>query len=180
MDLTEKQLSCKNIYSGRVVKLDVCDVELPQGKSGIREVVRHSGGAAVLYVKDNKILLVKQYRFPYGKELYEIPAGKLNKGEDPMAAAARELTEETGCIAKSLKRLCEVYPSPGYTDEIIYVYLAEEITQSEQHLDEDEFINTCYMDINEVLCLIEQGKICDAKTLAAVYKYLYSNKIYLK
>ncbi len=154
MELTEKQLACRNIYSGRVVRLEVCDVQLPEGRKGTREVVRHNGGAAVLYVKDNKILLVKQFRFPYGKELYEIPAGKLNKGEDPLSAAARELTEETGCVAKSLTRLCEVYPSPGYTDEIIYVFLADDVTQSKPHPDEVEFLKACYLVFNEFLCLI--------------------------
>lgn len=176
MELFEKELSRKNIYSGRVVKLDLCEIELPEGKKATREVIRHSGGAAVLYVKDNKVLLVRQFRFPYGKAIYEIPAGKLNKGEDPAAAAARELTEETGCVAENLKRLCEIYPTPGYTDEIIYIFLAEDVTLSKPHPDEDEYINSCYMDINEVLCLIEKGEICDAKTISAVYKYLYDNK----
>ena len=115
-------------------------------------------------------MLVKQFRYPYGKETYEIPAGKLNKGEDPLKAAERELEEETGFKAKLVHAL-NVYPSPGYTDEIINIYFAEEIELGRQNPDDDEFVATEFIDFDSVLKMIERGEICDAKTVAAVYKY---------
>ncbi len=170
MKFFEKKLKSETLYSGKVVTLEVDEVLLPNGKKGIRECVRHSGGAAVLLVKDGKVLLVKQFRYPYGKETYEIPAGKLNKGEDPLKAAERELEEETGFKAKLVHAL-NVYPSPGYTDEIINIYFAEEIELGRQNPDDDEFVATEFIDFDSVLKMIERGEICDAKTVVAVYKY---------
>ncbi len=172
MNLFEKRLDGKTVYDGKIIKLNVDSVELPDGKTALREYINHSGGAAVLYVKDNKVLLVRQFRYAYGKEIYEIPAGKLTKGENPAIAAKRELEEETGFVAENLKELFKLYPTPGYTDEIIYVYLAENCTHTQSRPDEDEFVEYSFMDINEVRKKIESGEICDAKTVAAVYKYL--------
>ena len=171
MNLQEKKLKSKTVYSGRIVTLEIDDVELPDGKISLRECVRHSGGAAVLLIKENKILLVNQYRYLYGQPIYEIPAGKLNKGEDPQIAAARELEEETGYKAV-LSHLLDIYPTPGYTDEIIHIYFAESYEISNQNLDEGEFLNYCFMDVETVLKMIENGEIKDAKTIVALYKYL--------
>lgn len=173
MDLEEKQISENTLYSGKVITVQLCGVELPNGHESVREVVRHSGGAAVLLVSGGKILMERQFRFPYNKVIWEIPAGKLNKGENPEHAARRELEEETGFRAEKLARLVEVYPSPGYTDEIIYVFLADGADYAAQHLDDDEFINAEFVEIEKVVSMIESGEICDAKTIAAVYKYLY-------
>ncbi|MDE5943300.1 MAG: NUDIX hydrolase [Clostridia bacterium] len=170
MKFFEKKIKSQTVYSGKVVTLEVDDVLLPNGKCSVRECVRHSGGAAVLLVKDGKVLLVKQFRYPYDKEIYEIPAGKLNRGEDPLNAAERELEEETGFRAK-LVHLLDVYPSPGYTDEIIHIYFANDICNGTQHPDEDEFISHEFVDFAEVVKMIERGEICDSKTVAAVYKY---------
>ena len=171
MNLNEKKLKSKTVYSGKIVTLEVDEVELPNGKTSYRECVRHSGGAAVLLVKDEKVLLVNQFRYLYGKPIYEIPAGKLNAGEDPMVAAARELEEETG-YKPQLKHLADIYPTPGYTDEIIHIYFAQSYEITKQNLDEGEFLNYCFIDIKTVLKMIENGEICDAKTIIAVYKYL--------
>ena len=171
MTLQEKKLKSKTIYSGKIVTLEVDEVELPDGKTSYRECVRHSGGASVLLIKEGKVLLVKQFRYLYGKPIYEIPAGKLNKGEDPQIAAARELEEETGFKAE-LSHLLDIYPTPGYTDEIIHIYFAEKFEVTKQKLDEDEFLNYCFIDIDTVLKMIERGEIQDAKTIIAVYKYL--------
>ena len=171
MTLQEKKLNSKTIYSGKIVTLEVDEVELPDGKTSYRECVRHSGGASVLLIKEGKVLLVKQFRYLYGKPIYEIPAGKLNKGEDPQIAAARELEEETGFKAE-LSHLLDIYPTPGYTDEIIHIYFAEKFEVTKQKLDEDEFLNYCFIDIDTVLKMIERGEIQDAKTIIAVYKYL--------
>ena len=172
MSLIEKKLDGKIIYSGKILKLSVDSVELPNGKTATREYIHHSGGAAVLYVENNKVLLVRQFRYPYGKEIYEIPAGKLEKGEDPKNTAKRELEEEAGYIAKDLKELFKLYPTPGYTDEIIYIYLAENCQKSRINPDEDEFITCEFVELEKVCKMIEQGEICDAKTVASIYKYL--------
>ena len=171
MNLQEKKLKSKLIFSGKIVKLEVDEVQLPDGKTSFRECVRHSGGAAVLLIKDGKVLLVNQFRYLYGKPIYEIPAGKLNEGEDPLIAATRELEEETAFKAK-LSHLIDIYPTPGYTDEIIHIYFAESFEITKQNLDEGEFLNYCFIDISDVLKMIESGEITDAKTIVALYKYL--------
>lgn len=176
MELTEKQISVETKFEGRVITLQVCGVELPNGHKSTREVVRHPGGAAVLFVKDGKVLLERQFRFPYNKVIWEIPAGKLNRGENPEHAAIRELEEETGFRAEKLERLVEIYPSPGYTDEIIYVFLADGADFIGQNLDEDEFINAEFVELDKVEEMVESGEICDAKTIAAVYKYLANRR----
>lgn len=176
MKLEEQELSQRTIYEGKVVTLRLSEVRLPNGHVSGREVVHHSGGAAVLFVKDGKVLLERQFRFPYNKVIWEIPAGKLNSGENPEAAASRELEEETGYRAERLEHLVDIYPSPGYTDEIIYIYLANGARMEGQHLDEDEFINAQFVELSEAERMIDSGEICDAKTIAALYKYLRSLK----
>lgn len=176
MNLTEKKISGKTIYDGKILRLELDEVELPDGKRSHRECVRHHGGAAVLFVKDEKVLLVRQYRYLYGKEIYEIPAGKLEKGEDPSLAAKRELEEETGYIADKLVPALKLYPTPGYTDEIIHVYFAENCIKSEQKLDEGEFLGCTFIPLSRVIEMIESGEITDAKTVSAIYKYLYEKK----
>ncbi|MDE6505422.1 MAG: NUDIX hydrolase [Clostridia bacterium] len=176
MNLTEKKISGNTAYNGRILKLEVDEVELPNGKRAKRECVRHHGGAAVLCVINNGILLVKQFRYLYGKEIYEIPAGKLEENEDPALAAARELEEETGYTAMRMTPLLKLYPTPGYTDEVINIYMAENCSLSRQKLDDGEFLEVKIIQTEKVLEMIESGEICDAKTVAAVYKYLYAQK----
>lgn len=171
MKFSEKKIKGKTVYDGKILKLEVDEVELPDGSTSVRECVRHNGGAAVLLVNDGKILLVKQFRYLYCKEIYEIPAGKLEKGEEAIKAAARELEEETGYRAK-LVRLFELYPSVGYTDEIIHVFLAEEFEFVGRKLDDGEFLDCEFVETERLLKMIECGEICDAKTVAAVYAYL--------
>ena len=173
MNLKEKKLKSKTVYSGKVITLEIDEVELPDGKSSFRECVRHSGGACVLLVRDGKVLLVNQFRYLYGKPIYEIPAGKLNYGEDPKIAAARELEEETG-YKPELVHLMDIYPTPGYTDEIIHIYYAKSYEITKQKLDDGEFLNYCFIDLQTVLKMIESGEIQDAKTIVAIYKYLLS------
>ena len=174
-ELNEKRISGKTIYDGRILKLEVDEIELPDGTRSVRECVRHSGGAAVLLVKDNQVLLVKQFRYLYGKPIHEIPAGKLNVGEDGALAAARELEEETGYRAV-LKHYLDLYPSPGYTDEIINIYFAENFKFVGQKLDDGEFLNYEFIDLDTVLQMIERGEICDAKTVSAIFKYISTRK----
>ncbi len=176
MDLFEKTLKENLLYQGKILDLYRNEVLLPGGKEGIREVVRHPGGACVLYVKDGKVALVRQFRYPYGEELLEIPAGKLKRGEDPRLAAARELEEETGVLSEDLTLLFTLYPSPGYSDEKIYVFEAEQGREGEQHLDEDEFLSVCYLPVEEAVSMIASGGIRDAKTIAALLFYTAREK----
>lgn len=175
MKLTETKIDGRVIYEGKILTLTLDSVMLPDGSTSKREIIHHCGGAAVLLIEDEKVLLVKQFRYAYGKETYEIPAGKLNDGEDPRTAATRELEEETGRKAE-LVHLMDVYPTPGYTDEIIHIFYAENSTRSAQKLDEGEFLNVEFIPIDTVLQMIENGEINDAKTIIAIYKYLLKNK----
>lgn len=172
MNFEEKKLDSKTVFSGKILSVDVDKVELPDGRESFRECIRHQGGAAVLFIEDGKVLLVKQYRYVYGKEIYEIPAGKLEVGEPPEKAAVRELKEETGIVAEELVRMFCLYPSPGYTDEVIHVFRVGKYRKAEQKLDEGEFLDVEFKEIGEVLEMIEDGRINDAKTVAAVYGYL--------
>lgn len=176
MSFAEKKLYGKTLYDGKILRLEVDEVELPDGSKSTRECVRHHGGAAVLCVIDGNILLVKQFRYLYGKEIYEIPAGKLEKGEDPEVGAGRELEEETGYRAEKLEKFLTVYPTPGYTDEIIHVYFADRCTKTRKKLDEGEFAESFLIPFGKVLEMVESGQICDAKTVAAVYKYALIKK----
>ena len=171
MDLTEKTLSSEKIYDGHILHVRRDTIELPDGNRGYREVVDHHGGVCVLALDDeNRVLLVSQYRYPYEKVLREIPAGKLEYGEDPTQAAIRELKEETGAIAGDFRPLGELYPSPGYCGEVIRMYLARELTFGETHLDKDEFLNLERVPFDRLVDQILAGEIRDAKTIAAVLK----------
>lgn len=176
MSFFEKKIAGKRIYEGKILNLEVDEVKLPDGSVSSRECVRHHGGAAVLYVYDGKVLLVKQFRYLYGKEIYEIPAGKLEKDEASQETAVRELREETGYVADDMVPFLKLYPTPGYTDEVIHIYLAKNCRLDSQKLDEGEFLNVSFVKMNDVLKMIESGEICDAKTVSAIYKYLYENK----
>lgn len=171
MKLTEKKLSSRTVYDGKILKLTVDTVLLPDGRQALRECVRHAGGAAVLLVEGGKVALVKQHRYLYGRDLYEIPAGKLEAGEEPSAGAARECEEETGYSAE-VEKLLEIYPSTGYTDEVIHVFLAKNTKFVGQRTDDGEFLTCEFIPLEKVIKMIESGEICDAKTVAAIYKYL--------
>lgn len=175
MNLKEKKINGKTLFDGKIISLHLDEVELPDGTTSFREYVRHSGGAAILLIDNGKVLLVKQFRYAYNKEIYEIPAGKLNKGEDPKTAATRELEEETGYRAE-LVHMADIYPTPGYTDEIIRIYFAQRFEFVGQKLDDGEFLNCHFIDIETVMKMIENGEITDAKSIIAIYKYLL-NKI---
>ena len=171
MNLTEKKLSSEKIFDGRILHIRRDTVQLPNGAQAFREVVDHPGGVCVLALDDEgRVLLVRQFRYPYEKVLTEIPAGKLEYGEDPEKAALRELREETGAVPGKFRSLGELYPSPGYCGEIIRLYLAQELTFGETALDEDEFLDVERMPFGELTELVLQGEIRDAKTIAAVLK----------
>jgi len=172
MEFEEKTLSEQYLYKGKILKLRKDEITLPDGNNALREVVEHSGGSAILCEKEGKILLVKQFRYPYKEELWEIPAGKLNEGEDPIETAIRELKEEGGVIASSVEKMFEVYPSPGYTDEIIRIYRASGIKEDVQSLDEDEFLRAEWFDKRTLKQMTKNGEIKDGKTLIALLAIL--------
>lgn len=173
METAEKRVSGKTVYDGKILKV-VCDeVSLPDGKTSQREIVRHSGGACILAETDQGIALVSQFRYAYNEEILEIPAGKLKKDEDPASCALRECVEETGLKPLNLRKLGEIYPSPGYTDEIIHVYYADRFERVGQKLDEGEFLNLLFVDREKFFRMVFSGEIRDAKTVASAY-YLKS------
>ena len=176
MDYIEKEVQKNYIYKGKIINLRCDDALLPNGQPCKREIIEHSGGACVLYVEEGKILLVRQYRYAYGESLYEIPAGKLEKGEDPILAAARELEEEAGVKAEKFELLYVCYPTPGYTNEKIYIYRAYGGEKVAAHLDEDEFLEAEYIPVEKIAGMLKNGEIRDAKTIIALQAYFLSNK----
>lgn len=169
----EKFLNRKIIYEGKILRLELDQVQCENGKVSFREIVRHCGGAAILCISpENKILLVKQYRYAYNEELLEIPAGKLEENEDFLTAAKREFEEETGYLAQNLSYLTTIYPTCGYSSEKIYLCLVTKYIPSKQNLDEDECLEPIWMDLKEVCQKIEEGVIKDAKTICAIQTYL--------
>jgi len=172
MEFKEKTLSEEYLYKGRILNLRKDKIILPDGKEALREVVEHSGGSCILCEKEGKILLVRQFRYPYKQELLELPAGKLNPGESPELTAIRELEEEGGIKADGVELMFEVYPSPGYTDEIIRIYRAVGIKETKTHLDEDEFLESVWIDKETLKNMIKNGEIKDGKTLIALLSVL--------
>ncbi len=168
MDFKEETLKENYIFKGKILSLKKDDVKLVNGDTTIREIVEHLGGSAMLCEKDNKILLVRQFRYAYKKELWEIPAGKLNEGEDPKDTAIRELEEECGIKANRVEKMFEIYPSPGYTNEIIRIFKVEGLEEGTQNLDKDEFLDFKWFDKEELREMIKNGEIKDAKTLIAL------------
>ena len=174
-NLTEKRLSGELIYDGCVVHLWRDEIELPDGGRGVREIVRHVGAVAVLPLTDKgEVICVRQYRYPFAEVLLEIPAGKLDSpDEDVIEAARRELREETGAVAESLVYLGEIDTTPALIDEKIHLYLAKGLSFGERELDEDEFLNTELVPLNELFAQVMRGEIKDAKTQIAVMKAYY-------
>ena len=172
MDLTERMESSQTIFEGHIVKLTVDQVRLPDGKEAQREVVFHPGGVAVLALdEDNRVALVRQYRYPIQQLLLELPAGKLDHGqEDPIEGARRELAEETGLEAEEWTYLGHILASPGFCTEDLHMYLARGLTRKGQHLDEDEFLDVVTMPFEELVGQVMDGTITDAKTVAATLK----------
>lgn len=171
-------MESKLTYEGKIVKVTVDKLQMPDGKTALREtVIRGKNAAAVLPVDaDGKIIFVRQYRHAFQEMLLEIPAGVLEEGEDPMKGVARELAEETGNLAGKLEYVCELYPTVGYCTEKIYLYFASELTSCQQCLDPDEFIEIERYTPEEAVEMIRDGRIKDAKTVAAVFAYQMGHK----
>ena len=171
-----KILKSEILYKGKVFDHQVDEIEYESGNKGIREIAIHPGGAVVVPIKDDgKIILVKQFRYPFQKTLIELPAGKLDKGEDPLICATRELEEETGYKAKEINKLGEIYTAPGYCTEILHIYMAKGLTSGNHNREEGEHgMEILELSVDEIEKMIAEGEIKDAKTITGLY-FLKSN-----
>ena len=168
----EKKMDSQTIFQGKIITVYKDKVKCPNEKIATREIDRHHGGVGILATVDDKIILVKQFRYAYNQDTIEIPAGKLEYNEDSNLAGARELEEETGYSAKKLVPITQIYPTPGYCDEIIHLYEAKDVYKVENPLagDEDEFINVLFIPIDEAYQMVIDQKIKDSKTIIAIMK----------
>lgn len=171
MDMREKLVKSEEIFNGKVIRLKKEVVLLPNGEEAGREIVNHPGGVAILPLdNENNVYMVRQYRRPFDDILLEIPAGKLNYGEDPFACGTRELEEETGLVAEKYDYLGKFYVTPGFCSEVIHLYLARGLKKGEAHLDEDEFLEVYKMPFDELFSMVMNNEIKDAKTAIAILK----------
>ena len=171
MDYTEKTLQREDKYRGRIIYVHRDVVSLPDGNEAVREVVEHSGGVGVIPVDENgDVWCVRQFRYPLGEHLLEVPAGKLEPGEDPLTCAVRELSEETGFTAAAYTDLGMLYPSPGYCHETLYIYMATGLTRGQAHLDKGEFLDVEKHSLDELYDMAMRNELPDAKTAMAVIK----------
>ncbi len=168
------RISTRRLYTGKVINVDMDRVRFPNGKEGELEMIRHSGASAVVPFltdpagEDPQILLLRQYRYAADGYMWEVPAGRLDEGEDPEACARRELTEETGCTAERVERLTTMYTTPGFTDERIHLFMASGITRGDHAREHDEFIEVETMPLSRALGMIERGEITDGKTIVSL------------
>ena len=165
-DFTESRLSSKTVYDGNLLHVLEDQVRLPDGKTARREYIRHRGAAAMVpFLDPETVVLVRQYRYPLARHFYEIPAGKIDRGEEPLATARRELREECGYEAGQWRRLATIHPGIGYSDEAIELYLARDLTQVGRALEEGEFLEVVNVGFAEALDWVRDGKITDQKTV---------------
>lgn len=171
MELTEKTLSSTSVFDGRILHITLDEIELPNGKKSKREVVNHPGGVTVAALDDeNNLYFVKQFRYPYKEVVLELPAGKLEKGSTPLENGKRELMEETGAEGYSYMSLGQLYPSPGYTNEIIHLYVCRVKSEGESRPDDGEFLNVEKIPLDKAVEMVLNNQIPDAKTQVAVLK----------
>lgn len=171
MDLTEKQLKAEYIFKGKIFNVRVDEALMPNGKTAVREVVEHNGGVMIAPMdEEGNLYFVEQFRYPYFEVVTELPAGKLEKGEDPYAAGVRELKEETGATADKIISLGKLYPSPGYCGEIIHLYLATGLSFGEQNPDDDEFLEVKKIHISKAVEMVMNGELPDSKTQVGILK----------
>lgn len=161
----EKQLTTDKVYSGKLLKIYRDTVLLENGNTSVREIAKHPGGVCVAALEDDGSLwFVRQYRYAVGEDVLELPAGKLESGEDPDDAIVRELKEETGCTADSIIKVSASFPSPGYTSEVLHLYIARGLHHGDQHLDEDEDLDAFRIPLADAVKMVMNGEIRDSKT----------------
>ena len=178
MELFEKTLSSKEIFAGRVIHVTVDEIELENGHKSSREVVGHPGGVCIAALTDNdELLFVRQFRYPYKEVVLELPAGKLEKGQNPLENGKRELMEETGAVGTSYCSLGQLYPSPGYCAEIIHLYFCRVKEFGETNPDEDEFLRIEKIPLDRAVEMVLNNQIPDSKTQVAVLKTAMLKKL---
>lgn len=171
MELRERCVESNTIYKGKIVRLEVDKAELPNGRIATREVVRHPGGVAVIPLDaDDRVITVRQFRYPFYRVVEELPAGKLDPGEDPLEAARRELSEEVGVTAGQMIYLGSLLASPGFCDEELHLYLGLDLTEGECHPDPDEFLERQRVPFDTMVERVMSGELQDAKTVAGILK----------
>ncbi len=169
MNYEEKTVSEEHIYKGKIISMDLVTVTLPDGRQATRDIVRHPGASVVVPLNEKgEVYMVRQYRKPLDAETLEIPAGKLDPGEDPYACAERELKEETGLRAKEIKHLVDIHSTPGFSNEVLHLYSATGLSEGESCADEDEFISTERYPVADLINMILNGKITDAKSIIGI------------
>lgn len=171
MDYTERLIRTINGYQGLIVNTRLDRVSLANGEETLREVVEHPGGVSVLPIdEEGYVYCVRQFRYPFGEHMLEVPAGKLEQGEEPLACAVRELSEETGITADSYTFLGKLYPSPGYSRETLYLYLAKGLHFGSPHPDTNEFLDVERIHIDVLFEMVMENQLADAKTALAILK----------
>lgn len=166
MEYFEKTLSTELVYEGSIINVEKQTVELPNGKSATRDIVRNFGASAVVAIIEDEIILVEQFRKPVDQLFIELPAGKLEPGEDPAICAERELKEETGYTCGKIEKILTLYPAPAFADEALHIYLATDLEKGIATPDEGEFITAKAYKLTDVLSMIDNGLINDSKTVA--------------
>ncbi len=173
----EETLSSQEIYSGRILKLRVDDVRLPNGRQTKREIIEHSDCVAIVAIDaDDNVLLVKQFRKPVEKELLEIPAGCIEDGEEADTAVSREMREETGYRPQKIERLGGFYSTPGFCTEYLHLYMASDLVPGELHAEDTDDIELVRVPLRQIAGLISSGTTCDAKSIAGLLLYLTTKK----
>lgn len=169
MQYEEKTVGRKHIYEGGIIKVDSLTVTLPNGKEASRDLVIHPGASAVIPISENgELYMVRQYRKPIEKVSLEIPAGKLDKGEDPLVCASRELREETGLTSANIRHIISIHTTPGFCDELIHMYVATELEEGESCADEDEFISSEKISLEDLIQKVLNHEITDVKTIIGI------------
>lgn len=179
MNLTETKIDSKVVFDGVLLHVKKDTVRLPNGNTSTREFIVHNGAVAVIPIlPDGKVLMERQFRYPNGKVYLEIPAGKLEIGEDPLEAALRELSEETGAVTKNIEFLCDIQPTIAYSTEIIHIYVAKDITFEKTHLDEDEFVEIETFSLDTLVNMILSNQIVDSKTCYGILNYYIKTQLH--
>lgn len=169
MNYEEKTISVSKIYKGGIIEVEAQKVTLPDGRTASRDIIRHPGAAAIIPINDkNEVYMVRQFRKPIESVLLEIPAGKLDHGEDPKICAERELKEETGLTAAEIKHLVSVYSTPGFSDEVLHIYSATGLSEGETCADEDEFISCEKIHMEKLIDMVLNNEINDAKSVIGI------------
>ena len=169
-NLYENKLSSTKVYSGKLLQVHRDEVRLPDGNTGVREYIRHPGAVVILpLTASGELILERQHRYPLGRDFIEVPAGKIDPGEQPFACAQRELLEETGYQARSWSYVTTVYPCIGFADERLVYYLAQELEFKGQRRDEDEFLEVFSLPLTQALAMVKTGEICETKTIIGLF-----------